>query len=118
MNETTGTMDKLHAMQAGETAVFTHGEMRILKTLDRANEIRSMPHYEGRDTGNCRPDGERPDWLCWFEWQTINEVDLQQITGRLPQGGVRSGLERPTVGLDCGVPGKDETVGPTKPKKR
>lgn len=84
MNETQSTMDKLHAMQAGETAVFTHDEMRILKTLDRADQIRSMPHYEGREAGMCRPDGAKPDWLCWFEWQTINEEDLQQVTGRFP----------------------------------
>lgn len=94
--EKQSTMDKLAEMKAGNVVLFNREEMRILKTIDRANEIRTRPSPTGGDSG---VDGGGLMWSAWFEYQTIHEVDLQQITGRLPKGGVRSGLERPIGGL-------------------
>lgn len=93
MQEKRATIDKLREMQAGNVVLFTSEEMRILKTLDRSNEIRSRPSPTGGESG---VDGNGLMWSAWFEWQTLHEADLQQITGRLPQGGDRSELGRST----------------------
>jgi hypothetical protein len=72
-----GTMEKLRRCQQGVIQRFTRDEMRILKTLDRANEIRSRP------VPVLGPvDGV--EWEAWFEWQTVHADDLAQVTGRFP----------------------------------
>lgn len=51
MNEQRSTINKLREMQAGNVVLLASDEMRILKTLDRANAIRSRPSPTGGESG-------------------------------------------------------------------
>ena len=75
-NESMGTIDKLRAMQAGNTVRLTRDECRILKLLDRSNEIRTRPV---RAQAPLDVDAGL-EWECWFEWQTLNESEIAQLT--------------------------------------
>jgi hypothetical protein len=83
--EQLSTIEKLRRCQIGNIMRFSRDEMRIVKAIDRGNQLRSrpIPHGDGVDG---------IEWECWFEFEFVHPEDLSQITGRIPNKCVDLGL--------------------------
>jgi hypothetical protein len=96
MNETQSTIEKLRSIERGSVETLTRDECRILKTLDRSNQIRTKPNQRAALKDSPGVDAVEL-WDAWFEFQAVHEDDMQQMT--------------------CGVDwarGIDETVKPSR----